>query len=86
MSQKLIEFLVQFSDFSYNIIAYFLCRNMYYLPNFYFAEFMAEMKIPAKISSESSSMAKVRSRQRIKVATISPTIMNEKQLQQKRSC
>ena len=38
MSQKLIEFLVHFSDCSYNVIACFLCRNMCYLPNFYFAE------------------------------------------------
>ena len=85
MSKKLIEFLVLFFFFlQYNFL--FLCRNMYYLPNFYFAEFMAEMKILAKISSESNSMAKVRSRQRIKVATISPTMLNEKQLRQKRSC
>ena len=53
---------------------------MYYLPNFYFAEFMEEMKITAKISSESSLIAKVRSQQGIKVATISPTLLNEKQL------
>ena len=57
---------------------------MSYLPNFYFAEFMAEIKISAKINSESSSMAKVRSQQRIKVMTISPTLLNDKQLRHKR--
>ena len=38
MSQKLIEFLVNFSDFSYNIIAYFYAKICFYLPNLYFAE------------------------------------------------
>ena len=56
MSQKLIEFLVHFSDFSYNNCL-FLCRNMYYLPNLYFAKFKAEVKIPAKIRSENRSRA-----------------------------
>ena len=41
MSQKLIEFLVHFSDCYYNVIAFFFCRNMYYLPNFYFAEIIS---------------------------------------------
>ena len=55
---------------------------MYYLPNLYFAE----MKIPARIRSEISSMAKVRSQQRIEVVTKSHTILNEKLSRQKRSC
>ena len=39
MSQKLIEFLIHFYDLYYHVIAFFfLCRNMYYLPNLYFAE------------------------------------------------
>ena len=59
---------------------------MYYLPNLYFAEILAEMRIPVRIRSENSSMAKVRSRQRIEVATKSHTIMYEKLSRQKRSC
>ena len=31
---------------------------MYYLPNFYFAELLAEMKIPSRIRSENSSMVR----------------------------
>ena len=54
---------------------------MYYLQNLCFAE----MKIPARIRSESSSMAKVRSRQRIEVMTRSHTVLNEKLLRQRRS-
>ena len=48
-------------------------------------KFIEEMKIPARIKSKSSSMAKVRSQQRIEVATRSHTMLNEKLLQQKRS-
>ena len=36
MSKKLIDFLVHFSYFSYNIMPIFM--QMYYLPNLYFAE------------------------------------------------
>ena len=36
------------------------------------------MKIPARIKSESNSVAKVRSLQRIEVGTRSQTILNEK--------
>ena len=38
MSKKLIKFLVHFSGFSYNVIACFFYRNMYYLINFDFVE------------------------------------------------
>ena len=48
-------------------------------------KFIAEMKIPARIRSESSSMAKVRSRQRIEVATRSLTMLSETLLRQRRS-
>ena len=80
MSQKLIEFLAHFSDFFYNIIAYFYAEICTIYPISILHNFISEMKILAKIKNESSSMAKVRSRQRIKVATISPTLLNEKQL------
>ena len=48
-------------------------------------KFIAEMKIPARIRGESSSMAKVRSRQKVDVATRSHTMLNEKLLRQRRS-
>ena len=38
MSQKLIDFLIHFSDLCYNVITYFFCRNMEILPNLYFAD------------------------------------------------
>ena len=44
---------------------------------------IVELKISARIRSERSSMAKVRWRQRIEVATRSHTILNEKLLRQK---
>ena len=81
MSQKLIQFLVHFFLSLLQCNCLFLCRNMYCLSNLYFVE----MRIPARIRNESSSMAKVRSRQRIEVATKSHTIMNEKLSRQKRS-
>ena len=51
---------------------------MYYLPNLYFSEFYSQNENSSKDRSESSSMAKVRSQQRIEVATRSHTILNEK--------
>ena len=86
MSQKLIEFLVHFYDFYYNVVACFYAEICTIYQIYILQKFIAEMKIPAKIRSESSSMAKVRSRQRIKVATKSHNILNEKLLRQKRSC
>ena len=86
MSQKLIEFLVPFSDFYYNVIACFYAEICTIYQIYILHKFIAEKKIPARIKSESSSMAKVRSRQRIEVATRSHTILNEKLLRQKRSC
>ena len=85
MTKKFIEFLVKFFLFLLQYNCLFLCRNMYYLPNLYFAKFIVKMKIPVRIRSENSSMAKVRSRQRIEVMTRSHIIMNEKMLGQKRS-
>ena len=86
MSQKLIEFLVHFSDFYYNVIACFYTEICTIYQIYILQNFIVEMKIPARIKSESSSMAKVRSQQRIKVATRSHTILIEKLLRQKRSC
>ena len=86
ISQILIEFLVHFSDFYYNVIASLYAEICTIYQIYILQKFIAEMKIPARISSESSSMAKVRSRQRIEVATRSHTILNEKLLRQKRSC
>ena len=86
MSKKLIAFLVHFSDFYYNVIAYFYAEICTIYQIYILQKFITEMKIPARIRSESSSMAKVRSRQRIEVATRSHTILNEKLLRQKRGC
>ena len=69
MSQKLIKFLVHFSDFYYNVIACFYAKICIIYRIYILQKFIAKMKIPARIRSESSSMAKVRSRQRIEVAT-----------------
>ena len=49
MSQKLIEFLIHFSDFSYNIIAYFYAEICVIYQIYILHKFNAEMKIPAKI-------------------------------------
>ena len=86
MSQKLIEFLVHFSDFYYNVIACFYAEICTIYQIYILQKFIVEMKIPARIRNESSSMAKVRSRQRIEVVTRSHTILNGKMLRQKRSC
>ena len=82
MSKKLIKFLVYFSDFYDNVIAYFYAEICTIYQIYIFQKFIAEMKILAKIRSESSSMAKVRSRQRIEIVTRSHTILNEKLLRQ----
>ena len=86
MSKKLIQFLVHFSDFYYNVIACFYAKICTIYQIYILQKFIAKMKIPARIRSESSSMAKERSRQRIEVATRSHTILIEKLLRQKRSC
>ena len=77
MSKNLIEFLVHFSEFYYNVIAFFYVEICIIFQIYILQKFIAEMKIPVRIRSESSSMAKVRSRQRIKVETRSHTILNE---------
>ena len=69
MSQKLIEFLVHFSDFSYNIIAYFYAEICVIYQIYILQKFKEEMKIPAKIRSENKSRAQMRSRQRMQVTT-----------------
>ena len=86
MSKKLIEFLVHFSNFYYNVIACFYAEICTIYQIYILQKFIAEMKILARVKSESSLMAKVRPRQRIKVTTRSHTILNEKLLRQKRSC
>ena len=86
MSKKLIEFIVHFSDLYYNVIACFYAEICIIYQIYILQKLIAEMRILARIISESSSMAKVRSRQRIEVATKSHTIMNEKLSRQKRSC
>ena len=59
MSQKLIEFLVNFSDFSYNVIACFYAEICtIYQISILQKKLLAEMKIPARIRSENSSMAR----------------------------
>ena len=61
MSKKLIEFLVNFSDFYYNVIACFYAEIYTIYQIYILQKFIAEMKIPARIRSESNSMAKVKS-------------------------
>ena len=86
MSKKIIEFLVHLSYLYYNVIACFYAEICIIYQIYILQQFIAEMRIPARIRSESSSMAKVRSRQRLEVVAKSHTIMNEKLLRQKRSC
>ena len=69
MSQKLIEFLVHFSDFSYNIIAYFYAEICAIYQIYILQKFKAEMKILVKIRSKNIPRAQVRSRQRMQVTT-----------------
>ena len=57
MSQKLIEFLFHFSDFSYNIIAYFYEEICTSYQIYILQKFKAEVKSPAKIRSENRSRA-----------------------------
>ena len=57
MSQKLIEFLVHFSDFSYNIIAYFYAEICTIYQIYILQKFKAEVKISTKIKSENISRA-----------------------------
>ena len=58
MSQKLIEFLVHFSDCSYNVISclYAEICTIYQISILH--KLLAEMKILARIKSENSSMAR----------------------------
>ena len=62
MSKKLIEFLVHFSYLYYNVIACFYAEIYTIYQIYILHKFIAERKIPARIRSESDSMAKVRSR------------------------
>ena len=62
MSQKLIEFLVHFSDCSYNVVSCFYAKICAIYQIYILQKFKAEMKIPAKIRSENRSRAQVRSR------------------------
>ena len=61
MNQKLIEFLVQFSYFYYNVIACFYAEICTINQIYILHKFIAEMKIPTRIRSESSSIANMRS-------------------------
>ena len=64
MSQKTIEFLVYFSYCYYNVIACFYAEICTIYQIYIVQKFIEEMKILARIKSEYSSMAKVRSRKR----------------------
>ena len=86
MSQKLIECLVHFYDFIYNVIACFYAEICTIYQIYILHKFKEEIKILGRIISENRSMAQVRSRQRIEVVTRSHTTLNEKLLRQKRSC
>ena len=61
MSQKLIEFLVHFSDFYDNLITCFYSEICTIYQIYILQKFIAETKIPTRIRVENSSMAKVRS-------------------------
>ena len=58
MSQKLIEFLVHFPDCSYNVIACFYVEICTIYQIYILQKLLVEMKIPARIRSENSSMAR----------------------------
>ena len=65
MSKKLIEFLVYFSDFSSNVIACFYAEIACFYAEIctiyqisVLQKLLTEMKIPARIRSENSSMAR----------------------------
>ena len=57
MSKKIIEFLVYFSDFIYNVIACFYAEICTIYQIYIFQKCKAEMKIPTRIRSENISMA-----------------------------
>ena len=57
MSKNPIEFLVDFSDCSYNVIACFYAEICAIYQIYILHKFKAEMKIPAKIRSEKRSRA-----------------------------
>ena len=83
MSQKLIEFLVHFSNFYDNVIACFYLEICTVYQIYIFQAVTPQFTIPARIRGENSSMAKVRSRQGIEVATRSHNMQNEKKLRHK---
>ena len=58
MSKKLIEFLVHFSDFFYNVIACFYAEICTIYQISILQKLLVEMKIPTRIRSENSSMAR----------------------------
>ena len=58
MSKKLIEFLVHFSDCSYNVIACFYAEICTIYQISIFQKLLVEMKIPARIRSENNSIAR----------------------------
>ena len=58
MSKKLIEFLVHFSNCSYNVIACFYAEICTIYQISILHKFLVEMQIPARIKSENSSMAR----------------------------
>ena len=62
MSKKLIEFLVHFSNFIYNVISCFYAEICTIYQIYILHKFKVEMKIPSRIRSENISMAQVRSR------------------------
>ena len=66
MSQKLIEFLAHFLNCYYNVIACFYAEICTIYQIYILQKFIAKKKIPARIRSEGSSMAKVRSQQRLR--------------------
>ena len=65
MSQKLIEFLVHFYDLYYNVIACFYVEICIIYQIYILHKYIAGMRTPARIRSESNSMAKVRSRPKV---------------------
>ena len=58
MSKKLIEFLVYFSDCSYNVISCFYPEICTIYQIYILHKLLAEMKISARIRSENSPMAR----------------------------
>ena len=58
MSKKLIEFLVHYSDCSYNVIDCFYAEICTIYQISILKKLLAEMKISARIRSENSSMAR----------------------------